>query len=166
MKKKQKTLIILLISLVLLSGVSIFGWNTLKTEAEFNIGESAAISENLSTVQGNSLLAISDPAGPEWKVIKKLLMIATGYSSTEDQTDSNPFITAAGTWVKDGVIANNYLPFGTKVRLPELYGDKIFVIEDRMSWKKGNYHIDIWFPNREEALKFGARLVDVLVLSN
>ena len=96
--------------------------------------------------------------------VRKLPVIVTGYSSTIDQTDSDPFITAAGTIVRDGIVANNKYPFGTKIRFPEIYGDKVFVVEDRMSWKKGNYHIDIWFASYWEAKNFGAKRTYIEVL--
>ncbi|MDD4662088.1 MAG: hypothetical protein PHG24_02290 [Candidatus Pacebacteria bacterium] len=84
-------------------------------------------------------------------------MIITAYSSTEDQTDSTPFITASQKHVEDGIVANNLLPFGTKIKIPEIYGDKIFVVEDRMHYRKGDYHLDIWFPTTEEAKNFGVK---------
>src|SRR3989344_4334376 len=56
----------------------------------------------------------------------------TAYSSRPEETDSTPFIAASGKRVFDGMVAANWLPLGTKVRIPELYGNKIFVVEDRM----------------------------------
>jgi 3D (Asp-Asp-Asp) domain-containing protein len=50
------------------------------------------------------------------------------------------------------------------LKIPELYGDKIFVVEDRRSWTKGNYHIDIWFPSYWEALNFGVKITEVEIL--
>lgn len=91
------------------------------------------------------------------KVSKTIQVVVTAYSSTEDQTDSTPFDTASGKKVRDGIIANNMLPFGTKVRIPQLYGDKIFTVEDRMHSRKGKYHIDIWFPEYKQAKQFGAK---------
>ena len=38
----------------------------------------------------------------------------TAYSSTPEETDDTPFVTASGTSVRDGVIATNFLEFGTK----------------------------------------------------
>ena len=75
------------------------------------------------------------------KAIKTIQVIVTAYSSTPDQTDDTPFITASGKSVADGIIASNLFPFGTKIRIPKLYGDKIFTVEDRMNKKKGNYMI-------------------------
>ncbi len=84
------------------------------------------------------------------------LTTITAYSSTPDQTDSTPFITASGSYVKDGIVACNFLAFNTKIKLPELYGDKIFTVKDRMA-KKNSHKIDIWFPTREEAKQFGVK---------
>lgn len=160
----RNSLIILIWIGILIGFLPILGLKPQEIEAEVNIGE---ISENfgdeLGIIQGNSLLSITEPANPEPEVIKRLLVIVTGYSSTEDQTDSDPFITAAGTWVREGIIASNLLPFGTKVRIPEVYGDKIFVVEDRMHWEK-KYQIDIWFPSYWEALNFGAKRTYIEIL--
>ncbi|NOQ67968.1 hypothetical protein GQ568_00840 [Patescibacteria group bacterium] len=95
------------------------------------------------------------------KVKSKKLVLVTAYSSTVDQCDSTPFITANGTHVHDGTIAANFLKFGTKVKFPSLYGDKIFIVEDRM---KSNYKVDIWFPTRQEAINFGAKRVEMEIL--
>jgi len=103
-------------------------------------------------------IAIARPKpkpGESWHVL------TTAYSSTRDQTDSNPFITASGTRVHDGTIAINTLPFGTKVKFPEVFGDKVFTVEDRMG---SNHKADIWFPTREQALKFGAKKIKIEVV--
>jgi len=84
----------------------------------------------------------------------------TAYSSSVDETDDTPFITASGNHVADGVAAANFLPFGTKFKVPELFGDKVFVVEDRMH-KSYNYRIDIWFPSKEEAIQFGYQIAKV-----
>ncbi len=85
---------------------------------------------------------------------------ATAYSSTVDQCDDTPFITANGNHVRDGIIAANFLPFGTKVKIPELYGDKIFSVEDRMN-SKYHYRIDVWMPDRESAVVFGSKYIKI-----
>ena len=120
--------------------------------------------ERLSLLGENTLVGVSSPSDPEPRVVNRLTVIVTAYSSTVWQTDSDPFITAAGTWVRDGIIANNLLPFGTKVRLPEIYGEKVFVVEDRMNQRKGYYHVDIWFPSYLEAKEFGAKNTYIEVL--
>lgn len=100
------------------------------------------------------------------KVVKTIKVVVTAYSSTPDQTDETPFTTASGKSVKDGIIANNMLPFGTKIKIPGLYGDKVFTVEDRMASYKSNYHIDIWMPNYTQAKNFGVKTVDIQVLES
>lgn len=97
---------------------------------------------------------------------KKIKVIVTAYSSTPDQTDDSPFITASGKYVRDGIIANNMLPFGTKVRIPGLYGDKVFIVEDRMNKRKSDYHFDIWMESRPLAVNFGVKTAEIEVLDN
>ena len=127
--------------------------------------ELSGLEENqLITFQDNTLLPISNPNDPPFKTVGTLPAIITAYSSTPGQTDDSPFITAAGTSVRDGIVANNYLSFGTKIRIPEIYGDKVFIVEDRMHWKKSNYHIDVWFLEYSEALAFGAKRTYIEIL--
>lgn len=85
----------------------------------------------------------------------------TAYSSTPDQTDSSPFITASNQHVRDGIIASNFLPFHTRVKFPDLFGDKEFIVEDRM---KSNVKVDIWMPDRQSALKFGVKYSKMVIL--
>jgi 3D (Asp-Asp-Asp) domain-containing protein len=94
-----------------------------------------------------------------------LSVLTTAYSSTVDQTDDSPFITASGTHVHNGTLACNFLRFGTRVRIPQYYGDKVFIVEDRMA-KRFSHKMDIWMETREEAIQFGARTVKVEVLIN
>ncbi|MFA5080902.1 MAG: hypothetical protein WC472_04765 [Candidatus Paceibacterota bacterium] len=93
----------------------------------------------------------------EEQKIKRIKVIITAYSSEVGQTDDTPLVTANGTVVKDGIVANNLLPFGTKIKIPSLYGNKVFTVADRMNARKGNYKIDIWFPTTEEAIQFGVK---------
>src|SRR3989344_3491828 len=91
------------------------------------------------------------------------VVLASAYSSTIDHTDSSPFITAWNTHVRDGIIAANFLPFGTKLKIPDLYGEKIFTVEDRMN-KRYTYKIYLWFPERELAKNFGVKQKKIEVL--
>ncbi len=89
----------------------------------------------------------------------------SAYSSTPDQTDDTPFITADGSYVHDGIVATNLLPFGTQIRIPALFGDKVFTVEDRMN-PKFQRSIDIWMKNTSKAIYFGVHYADVVVVSN
>jgi len=134
------------------------------------------LSKSMILVQESSILAQNNPETTvsekpnitalavvvsKPKPVTKRWVIVTAYSSTVDQTDSTPFITASGTHVHDGTIAANFLKFGTKVRFPSLYGDKIFIVEDRM---KSNVKADIWFPTRQEAKNFGVKWLEMEIL--
>lgn len=129
--------------------------------------------ENASTAQENSVLQVVEQttllplAQPPFPAIhQRVRVIVTGYSSSIEETDDTPFITASGSSVRDGIVANNLLPFGALVRLPEVFGEKIFVVDDRMNENKGYYHFDIWFPSKEEAVNFGAKLTTMEILTN
>jgi len=85
-----------------------------------------------------------------------IYVTVTAYSSTPDQTDDSPFVTASGTWVHEGTLAANFLSFGTRVRLPDHFGGRIFVVEDRMHPRFSN-RADVWMETREAAKQFGIR---------
>lgn len=93
-----------------------------------------------------------------------LNVTVTAYSSTVDQTDSDPFTTANGTKVRDGIMAWNGVPFGTQVRFPGFFNDKVFVVTDRLNARATHYHMDIWMPTREEAIQWGARHIRAEIL--
>lgn len=123
----------------------------------------------LPLIQGNSNLIDTEYNLLDQETVetstnpKTIEVIITGYSSTPEETDDDPFITASGDLVRDGIVAANFLPFGTEIRIPEIYGDRVFVIEDRMHPRK-KQQIDIWFPSKQEALEFGARYSYIEVL--
>ncbi len=117
--------------------------------------------DGLVTLQGQTLVQSSAPDTPI--VVNQKWVTVTAYSSTLDQTDSTPFITASGTGVRDGIVACNFLRFGTRVRFPLVYGDKVFVVEDRMALKN-SHKMDIWFETREDAKQFGVQQLKVEVL--
>ena len=95
--------------------------------------------------------------------LKKSSAVVTAYSSTVDQTDSTPFINAAGKRVRFGTVACNFLPLGTKIKFNNFYPQLIFVVEDRMN-KRFNQRIDIWFPTRRQAKNFGRRKMDYQIV--
>ena len=49
--------------------------------------------------------------------------------------------------------------------IPEIYGTKVFIVEDRMNrryWHK----VDIWFPDRASALEFGFKKIKIQILES
>lgn len=109
-------------------------------------------------------IAIAGSIPEDEKPHKIVNAVITAYTSTPGQTDSTPFIGASGKHVYDGMIAANWLPFGTKVKIPALYGDKVFTVDDRMNSRYGYGRMDIWLDTtRTEALKFGVKRVEIQI---
>ncbi|OGN00678.1 MAG: hypothetical protein A3B91_04990 [Candidatus Yanofskybacteria bacterium RIFCSPHIGHO2_02_FULL_41_29] len=115
---------------------------------------------------------IVEEEGPQIKVLATYTVRATGYSSTPDQTDDTPCHTATNynvcTGTKNVIAANFYIngkrvPFGTLVRIPEIFREKIFVVEDRMNARYTN-NIDVWFPERSLAKAFGSQKVTIEIV--
>ena len=108
------------------------------------------------------------PVSEDRKPSRTIWVTITAYSSTVDQCDSTPCITANGFDLCDNyaeyeavdTIAANFLKFGTQVRLPELLGNKVLVVRDRMNARyNGKNRIDVWMPTREMAKEFGVKRV-------
>lgn len=104
---------------------------------------------------------------PNAKAMGKRTVLMTAYNSEVSQTDGSPCITATGFNVcKHGIedtIAANFLKFGTKVKIPALYGDRIFIVRDRMN-KRYTNKVDIWMKNKSDALKFGVKSAQIVVV--
>jgi 3D (Asp-Asp-Asp) domain-containing protein len=103
----------------------------------------------------------------EYIVVSTSTHVMTAYNSEPGQTDNSPCITATGFNVcehgEEDTIAANFLKFGTKVRIPELFGDRIFVVRDRMN-KRHADRVDVWMKDRSDALKFGIKTAKIEVL--
>lgn len=113
-------------------------------------------------VEHRSLPQVADKPQPAAR--RTIWVTVTAYSSTVDQTDSDPFTTASGEKVRDGIVAWNGVPFDTRLRLPSHYGPKIFIVKDRLNPRATRYHIDLWMPTREQAKEWGARIIKVEIL--
>lgn len=100
---------------------------------------------------------------------RSMKTVITAYSSTREQTDATPCITANGFNVcrhnTENVIAANFLPFGTRVKIPELFGEKEFIVQDRMNARYSN-RVDIWMTSRQKAKQFGVKRAHIIVLAN
>ena len=112
-------------------------------------------------VNANSLLQAKSPGRPEQ--VSKFLMYVTAYSSSVDETDSTPFTTASGTRTRDGIVASNLFPIGTRLKIPELFGDRVLVVEDRMH-SRFTDRIDVWMPSKWRALDFGKKRAAVEIV--
>ena len=109
--------------------------------------------------------AAQTPGMPKFSEIqaKTARVWVTAYASVPEQTDDTPFVTAHNTRVRDGIVASNTFPFGTLIKIPKYFGDKVFVVDDRMNSRKKNF-VDVWMPTKAEAKKFGIAYTDILIL--
>ena len=119
------------------------------------------------TIPSGQLAAstVAEIIKPALVVVQQIEVQVTAYASVPQETDSTPFITASGKHVADGFIASNFLPFGTKVMIPSLFGGKIFTVEDRMARRMVGY-VDIWMPTVADAKDFGIHKAQIVVLGN
>jgi 3D (Asp-Asp-Asp) domain-containing protein len=139
------------------------------------IAQEPSSNEGVSTVRLN--ISISQPPQPKgflstirsWLGIRKLVYVrpepgttyavrATAYAPSPYQTDSTPCITAAGTVVRRGTVASNFLPMGTLL----LINGELFIVEDRMN-PRYDKAIDIYFPSTSEARDFGSEFLEITV---
>lgn len=106
-------------------------------------------------------------SSPVVKVIRTSVHSMTAYNSEAAQTDDSPCITANGFNVcEHGIedtVAANFLPMGTKIRIPELFGDRIFIVRDRMN-KRYTERVDVWMLHYDDAIKFGVRKAKIEVV--
>ena len=97
----------------------------------------------------------------------------TAYTLREEECGKAPDhpeygITASGKYVTawQTIAGPKSLPFGTKVYIP-FFKDKPnggwFIVEDR-GGAIVEGHLDVYIPNKEEALKFGRKVLEVHIL--
>ncbi len=150
-----------LIAFVLLLGLTIIPGNVNADEPTHPTDAEKRATTLMVSAMTNELVDYGSlPTSGERQAPRKVSVTTTAYSSDIWQTDSTPFITASGTTVRHGVLAANFLPIGTKVKIPALYGDQLFVVEDRMNaryWQR----MDIWMATSEEAKTFGVQKLEI-----
>lgn len=128
------------------------------------LNDSSAQQDDSPVIMADAVVPVASPTGTTTKTSYHTYWVqVSGYNSDVNQTDSSPFITASGTHVRDGVVASNMFPFGTIIKMPKLYGDKIFIVEDRMN-SRYQHNVDIWFTNKADALKLGRQTVQIEVI--
>jgi len=118
---------------------------------------------NINTAENGGKLP--ENAGADIKFFKHTVI--TAYNSEPGQTDDSPCITANNFNVCnhgiEDTIAANFLPFGSKVKIPELFGDRVFIVRDRMNRRYTN-RVDVWMIDRPDAVKFGVKTARIEVL--
>lgn len=171
-KKRQNNLTGMPVGIKFLFGLSVFV--ALMVTVSLSVG-AATVLQGISwpkLVWGEEVdLSTAPPcreaAGPN----KTYQVMATAYSSEVAQTDNTPCITATGYDVCENyalygaanTIASNFLPLHAIVKIPELYGDQVFVVRDRMNARYGYNRIDVWLPTKGQAVRFGAKKITIEV---
>jgi len=117
------------------------------------------VARELNVSQAPPLVKTPEAFKYDGKTIKTIQATITGYSSDVDQTDLDPFITASGSRVKLGIIANNCLQFGQTVSILGTY----YEIQDRMNKRYGCEYFDIWFSSRAEAIRWGVQKLAITI---
>ncbi len=87
----------------------------------------------------------------------------TAYRAVAAECDSDPLVTADGSVVVaaanvvvPNIVAANHLPFGTKLRIPEYFGDKVFEVRDRMNARYVK-RVDILMTDAKEVNQWGIK---------
>jgi len=139
--------------------------------AKLSFAANPFLSATSSPVDSSNQIATTSPQSDKKTITEKIARESThtmtAYNSEVGQTDNSPCITANGFNVcKHGIedtIAANFLPMGTKVKIPELFGDRVFVVRDRMNKKHPN-RVDVWMKDRHDAIQFGVKVAKIQVL--
>lgn len=110
----------------------------------------------------SSSLSTLVPANNITLEYKPFIGIVSAYTSDPLETDDTPFITASGQTVRDGIVANNCLPFGSKI----LINNKIFEVQDRMNRRYSCANFDLWYADKASALQFGRQELEITFIGN
>ena len=106
-------------------------------------------------------------SAPTVKVLRTSTHVITAYNSEVAQTDDDPCTTANGfnvcTHNEEDTIAANFLKFGTKVQIPELFGDRVFTVRDRMNKRYAN-NVDVWMKAKKDAKQFGVKVAKIQIV--
>jgi 3D (Asp-Asp-Asp) domain-containing protein len=86
--------------------------------------------------------------------------IFTAYTASVAETDDSPTITASNQEVRRGIIANNCLPFGTRI----VVNNEIYEVQDRMNTRYGCDSFDIFMWDHSEAKDFGRQELEYQVI--
>ncbi len=109
-----------------------------------------------ATLVHNGRLTICKLDRSHYEIVRTVKRIVTAYSPEPDQTDSTPRIAASGQEVFEGMVASNDFEFGTRLRMPELFGPEILTVGDRMHKRKKGM-MDVFMEDKKKAIEFGAK---------
>jgi len=165
MKRKTAKRLILAIIIVFIFDFFLFPAPILASASDdlANTTEIPIIEEVLPII--NNILPDSEDLEVSYETYRTI----SAYNSEIGQCDSSPCITASGFNLcenaKEDSVAANWLPFGARIRIPELFGDRVFIVRDRMNEKYSN-RLDIWMLEKADAKKFGVRVALIEILDH
>jgi 3D (Asp-Asp-Asp) domain-containing protein len=184
---KQAKKIIIWLVLVFVFDLVLFSSPSI-AQAAINIDQKTAIASNLVEIEQEQLFDLSQeeidiaiikedykepvfinnlPKNEAVRVKNSIYRSITAYNSEEGQTDDSPCITANGFDVckhgEEDTVAANFLPFGTKIRMPAIFGNRVFIVRDRMN-SRYYERIDVWMLEKSDALKFGVKIAKIEIL--
>jgi len=137
-----------------------------ETELTINQTQTETTATAIEESTAETKATINLPAN-DIKVRKTVTVTVTAYNAVPEQTDSTPCTTADGTNIctdeMPHVVAANWLPFGTKVRIPAYFGDTVFEVHDRMNQRYSD-RLDVLLPTINEAKTFGVRQLEIEIL--
>lgn len=125
------------------------------------------------TLASASAVAAESPLESTHRVVTATL---SAYTARVQETDSSPCIAASGYDIcenedEKNVVAANFVPLGTKLMIPKIFGDKVFTVEDRMNARFNDTRtVDVLFTGEKPheavnaALKFGRQKSAVVIL--
>lgn len=100
------------------------------------------------------LVSLASTAQNIVRVYKVEDVRVTYFTACKEECGNDRGQTASGVMVHDGVIACNFLPKNTKVRIPSLYGRKVFTVYDKLAEGLIN-NIDIYVKHKKLIPKEG-----------
>ncbi|KKW41946.1 MAG: hypothetical protein UY92_C0012G0025 [Candidatus Magasanikbacteria bacterium GW2011_GWA2_56_11] len=166
-------------TVVVLSALLLSSARPQLASAQLDPGASFPSFLNIEAVIAETLADTVQEEKPEFPDVSERIpkraftVVATAYSSDPYQTDSTPCIPAMAkfnlceyyeTYGVEDTIATNILPLGTYVRFPELYGERVFTVRDRMNAKyNGRARIDFWKKDKPSAVQFGVKRIKMEV---
>lgn len=147
-------------------------------EGIFRTIQGLTIDTNNPAIQASTVTSVTNPAAStaKSKVPPKTYVVsASGYNAVRGQTDASPCRAASGLNICTtdlNIVAanicdshgNNIIPLHTAIKIPSLYGDTIFFVEDRMNKRYCN-NIDVLLPDYASAMNLGRRIVRIEIVS-
>lgn len=102
------------------------------------------------------------PPQEEFVTSESFIAEITQYTSSPEETDDTPNLTASGDSTGPGTIAcPSRFKFGTLIQIEK----RIYTCNDRMNKRYRNSdHFDVWTEKKDDALLFGRQKLQVFVL--